>query len=123
MTPQDEWNRSKYICLFDSLLVKVQMHIYILFSILKQEQGSKNFRFQRQHLHRGLLRVGVAAGGRDLPLPSWQDGGDPRDLTSLLDLQTRQLEHYLPYIHVISAICLVPIIIMTLVSSFLINQG
>jgi hypothetical protein len=67
--------------------------------------------------------VGVAAGGRDLPLPSWQDGGDPRDLTSLLDLQIRQLEHYLPYIHVISAICLVPIIMMTLVSSFLINQG
>jgi hypothetical protein len=30
--------------------------------------------------------VGVAAGGRDLPLPGWQDGGDPRDLTSLLDL-------------------------------------
>jgi hypothetical protein len=67
--------------------------------------------------------VGVAAGGRDLPLPGRQDGGDPRDLTSLLDLQTRQLEHYLPCIHVIMAICLVPIIIMTLVSSFLINQG
>jgi hypothetical protein len=35
----------------------------------------------------------------------------------------QQLEHYLPCIHVIIAICLVPIIIMTLVSSFLINQG
>jgi hypothetical protein len=99
------------------------MHIYILFSILKLEQASKNFRFQRQHLHRGLLRVGVAADGRDLRLPGWQDGGDPHDLTFFLDLQARQLEHYLPCIHIIMAICLVPIIIMTLVSSFLINQG
>jgi hypothetical protein len=70
-----------------SSIIKIQMHIYILFSILKLEQGSKNFRFQRQHLHRGLLKVGVAAGGRDLPLPGRQDGGDPRDLTSLLDLR------------------------------------
>jgi hypothetical protein len=46
--PQDEWNWSKYLCLFDSLLVKIQMHIYILFLILKLEQGSKNFRFQWQ---------------------------------------------------------------------------
>jgi hypothetical protein len=63
-----------------SLLVKIQMHIYILFSILKLEQGSKKFRFQRQHLHRELLRVGDAAGGRDVPLLGYQDGGDPRAL-------------------------------------------
>jgi hypothetical protein len=39
--PQDEWNWSKYICLFDSLRVKIEMHIYILFSILKLDVGAK----------------------------------------------------------------------------------
>lgn len=33
-------------------------------------------------MHAGGGRVGDGAAGRDLPLPSRQDGGDPRALTS-----------------------------------------
>jgi hypothetical protein len=63
--------------------------------------------------------VGDAAAGRDLPLPRCQDGGDPRALPpGPAGKAIRTL-----YIYATMAIRLIPIILMTLMSSFLVNEG
>lgn len=64
--------------------------------------------------------MGDAAAGRDLPLPRCQDGGDPRALPpGPAGKAIRTL-----CIYATMAIRLnIPIILMTLMSSFLVNQG